>query len=404
MDPKLAALFGTLAVAGVLSAALFYVSLTKRPSRGAIPLAVLSLAVFIWQFGYAFELLSDQLQWGIRWAKFQYFGIVTIPLAWFVLTASYTGHTRWSRPKVVFWLSLVPLTTLALALTNETHGLIWADVVALGNGKISFVHGPWFWVFSLYSYLLVILGVVLLSPVMTVSPSFYMQQAGALFISVLVPWMANSLYAVEISLVPDVNPTPYAFGFSAVIVGWAIRYRGLLSRAPVPRGKSFEGFADGVIILDNKNRIVDLNMAARTMIGGSEGELVNHSIQEVWPQGSSIIDQFEGPGGRVQSELEFQGKTQEYEIVISSLANEKGELEGKMILLHPVNDAYTDRALKETGSLVLTRKELDVFELATQGLPNLEIATQLDLSESVVKAHLEEAIRKLRLVNRSIGS
>ncbi len=402
MDPKLAAVIGTLAVAGILSAALSYVSWGKRPSRGATPMAVLSLAVLIWQFGYAFELLSDELLWAIRWAKFQYLGIVTIPLAWFVLTASYTGHTRWSRPKVIYWLSLVPLATLALALTNETHGLIWADVVALDNGIFSFVHGPWFWVFTLYSYLLLILGVVLLSPVMTVSPSFYMQQATALFISVLIPWGANSLYAVEISLVSDVNPTPYAFGFSAVIVGWAIRYRGLLSRAPVPRGKSFEGFADGVIILDSTGRIVDLNMAARTMLGGSEGELVNHSLQEVWPQGASMIDQLDSPGGRVQSELEFQGMTQEYEIVVSSLANQEGELEGRMILLHPVNDDYTDRALKEADSLVLTRRELDVFELAIQGLPNLEIATQLDLSESAVKDHLDEAVRKLRLVNRSI--
>ena len=73
-----------------------------------------------------------------------------------------------------------------------------------------------------------------------------------------------------------------------------------------------------------------------------------------------------------------------------------------MILLPPVNDAYTDRALKETDSLVMTRKELDVFELAIQGLPNFEIATQLDISENEVRAHLEEAIRKLRLVNRSI--
>ena len=138
------------------------------------------------------------------------------------------------------------------------------------------------------------------------------------------------------------------------------------------------------------------------MLGGSERELVNHTIQEVWPQGSSIIDQLDSPGGRVQAELEFQGKTQMYEIVISSLANQEGESEGRMILLHPVNDAYTDRALKETDSLVMTSTELDVFELAIQGLPNPEIATQLDLSESAVKTHLEEAVRKLRLVNRSI--
>ena len=140
------------------------------------------------------------------------------------------------------------------------------------------------------------------------------------------------------------------------------------------------------------------------MIGGSERELVNHSIQEVWPQGASMVDQLDSSGSRVQSELEFHGKTQEYEVVISSMANQEGESEGKMVLLHPINDAYTDQALKETDSLVLTRKELDVFELAMRGLPNFEIATQFDLSEGAVKDHLDEAVRKLRLVNRSIRS
>ena len=36
------------------------------------------------------------------------------------------------------------------------------------------------------------------------------------------------------------------------------------------------------------------------------------------------------------------------------------------------------------------------------GLSNAEIATKLDLSGRAVKAHLEEAVRKLRLVNHSI--
>ena len=39
---------------------------------------------------------------------------------------------------------------------------------------------------------------------------------------------------------------------------------------------------------------------------------------------------------------------------------------------------------------------------AIQGLSNAEIATKLNLSGRAVKAHLEEVVRKLRLVNRSI--
>ena len=177
MDLGLTIVIGALALGASISAALSFLSWKKRPIRGAVPLVILSLSVFVWQAGYALELASVQLPWGIRWAKFQYLGIVTIPVAWSVLIASYTGHTWWSAPKFVVWLSLLPLTTLALALTNEMHGLVWSDVVALEDGRFLFVHGPWFWIFAAYSYLLLTISVAFLSPVLTVYPSLYVRQA-----------------------------------------------------------------------------------------------------------------------------------------------------------------------------------------------------------------------------------
>ena len=49
----------------------------------------------------------------------------------------------------------------------------------------------------------------------------------------------------------------------------------------------------------------------------------------------------------------------------------------------------------------LTRRESEVLELISQGLSNKEIASELSIGESTVKAHLHNILTKLHLKNRS---
>jgi PAS domain S-box-containing protein len=66
-------------------------------------------------------------------------------------------------------------------------------------------------------------------------------------------------------------------------VTWGLfRYR-LLDIMPVARDAIIEGMGDGVIVLDVQNRIVDLNPAARRIIGrralGAIGQPINDSVE-----------------------------------------------------------------------------------------------------------------------------
>jgi DNA-binding NarL/FixJ family response regulator len=49
----------------------------------------------------------------------------------------------------------------------------------------------------------------------------------------------------------------------------------------------------------------------------------------------------------------------------------------------------------------LTRREMEVLELISEGLSNKEIASELSIGESTVKAHLHNILTKLHLKNRS---
>ena len=136
-----------LALAAVLSAALAKVAWQRRPAPGAAPFALLMLAVAEWSLGYAFELGSPDLPSKLLFAKVQYLGIVMIPLLWLTFSLDYTGRGHWLTGRVAAILVALPLATLLLVWTNDTHGLIWSVTRLDTSGWIphlSVSYGIWF--------------------------------------------------------------------------------------------------------------------------------------------------------------------------------------------------------------------------------------------------------------------
>jgi len=153
-----------LLIATAISAWLAVYARLRRPARGMAPLATLMAAVALWSLGYALELASGSLPTKIFWAKFQYLGIVTIPVAWLALALEYTGWERWVTARTLLPGSIIPLTTLLLVWTNDAHGLIWREIGLDTSGSPSVLvmpYGSWFWVHTAYSYLLLSTDTVL---------------------------------------------------------------------------------------------------------------------------------------------------------------------------------------------------------------------------------------------------
>ncbi len=79
----------------ILSASLgFFLALyivRNRRAPGSQALSVLILGASLWSLGYAFEIVASSLTFKLFWERFEFFGIVIIPLAWFTFVAQYLG-------------------------------------------------------------------------------------------------------------------------------------------------------------------------------------------------------------------------------------------------------------------------------------------------------------------------
>jgi DNA-binding CsgD family transcriptional regulator len=73
----------------------------------------------------------------------------------------------------------------------------------------------------------------------------------------------------------------------------------------------------------------------------------------------------------------------------------------------PSGDVNAERGRPETGDSILSRlntltaRQKGVLELVAAGLPNKVIAHELGISETTVKAHVGEILRKLKVYNRA---
>ncbi len=284
-----------LLITAAISAVLAFFAWRRRPASGAGPFMALMLAVAVWSAGYAFELSSADLPAAIRWLKVEYVGIVAAPLAWLIFVLDYTGREKWLTRRNLGLLAAGPLATLALAWTNEIHGWLWRDLKLDTSGPFSWLSltfGPWLWGYTAYSYLLILLGVLLLVRTFVRAPRLYRVQAWALVAGALLPLAGDGLSILGLSPFPQLYLTPFSFAVLGLIIAWGFFRLRLLDIAPVARNAVIEILADGVIVLDAHNRIVDLNPAAEAIIGYPAAKLIGRSAAQLLSNQPDLAERY----------------------------------------------------------------------------------------------------------------
>jgi PAS domain S-box-containing protein len=332
-----------LLVAAAMSAALVFFAWRRRGTPGAETLALLMTGVCIWTAGYALELSGADLPTKIFWAKAEYIGIATVPVAWLAFALQYTGRERKLTHRNLALLYALPVVTLLLAWTNEAHGLVWSSTGLDEDGPflaLEVNHGGWFWIHFAYSYLLLLVATTLLISILTRSPNLYRKQNLALLVAVSIPWVGNGVYILGLSPVPNLDLTPFVFLLSGMAIAVSLfRFR-LLDIVPVARENVIEGMADGVVVLDLQDRVVDMNPAAERFLGRSTQKAIGREFTALVPNWNGLFEHHHGRAGEIHDEVSLgkEPAQRDYELTLSPAADRKGHSRGRLILLHDITE------------------------------------------------------------------
>jgi PAS domain S-box-containing protein len=324
---------------GLLAAFALYARL-RRGVAGAPAFVWLALAVAEWVLTYALELATPSETRKLVYAELQYLGIASVPLAWLAFTLQYTGRGAWLTRRKLALLLIEPLFTLLLVFTNSAHGLIWSSIGTAGEFMpLPVEHGPWFWVHVACSYVLMLLGSILLVRAIVRSPAVYRRQAAALLLGAAAPWLGNALYVFRQNPLDPLDLTPAGFALSALAVGWALfRYR-LLDLVPVAHSTIVAGLRDGIIVLDARNRVVDLNPTAEHILNQRVAAAFGQPVEQLLADQPDLVAYCRGTAeARMEITLGEAAAPRSYEVQIASLPAQRGDASGRLVMLHDVTE------------------------------------------------------------------
>jgi PAS domain S-box-containing protein len=332
-----------LAVAAAISGVLAVYTWRHRKTAGATPFAIMLFILFEWGVSYIFELAGTDLQTKILWEAARFAGVIAMPVAWLVFAFEYTGRKAWLNARRLAMLSIIPITTMVILVTNKSHGLfrISRELVSEGGFlTIKATDGPWFWwVHAPYTYTLIMIGLVLIIRALLRWPAQYRGQMLLILLATLAPLIANVITIFQIIPV-QIDLTPFAFTVTGVGMAYALFRHRLLDIAPIARDTIIENMKDGMVILNADGRIVDINRAARTMVGlSNEKRPIGKQLADVLSQWPQLVEQYRNV---LEAEDEISigegEKLRWYELHLSALLDENKLLAGRVITVRDITD------------------------------------------------------------------
>ena len=319
-----------------ISMMLIIFSWQKRQKMSLI-FFLLMVSTFIWSFTAACEAADMNLAHKVLWAKISYLGVVTVPVFWFLFSAQYTQRPFWFSLRRQCFLWAVPVVTFGLTLTNERHKLIWTDIRPLTTSTgiwLIYEHGPSFWFFAAYGYVLTFVGALWLFHLAFRSHKYFRKQVGVMIACALIPWTGNLLYLFKLTPWPGFDLTPFFFSLTGLVIAWGIIQMRIFDLSPIGREILLEKMGDGILVLNAENFILDINRAASKMVGYQNNQLIGSSIDRVFQHHPDFV-KLCNTEQDIDIEFEFNPDTW-LEIRISPLFDRRKKKNGRLIILQDI--------------------------------------------------------------------
>lgn len=230
----------------------------------------------IWVFSNLIELASPTLSGTMFWAKLKYIGIVFLPVTWFLFSLEYTGKVKYVNKKTTILFSIIPVINLITQWSNQYHYLFYQSISITDIEGITYFTaklGPMFWFNTIYSYIMISIGIVLIIYSLTSLHRFYWKPAVLIAIGVLTPLIGNLFYNMTSVITLDI--TPLLLTVAVLSLAYGIENFDFLGALIIGRKTVFDKIKDPILVLDKDKEIIDLNKSAENLLRKTSEEKDN---------------------------------------------------------------------------------------------------------------------------------
>jgi signal transduction histidine kinase len=311
----------------------------KKDIPGGQWFLTMIVLTFFWSVFGGLEDMMTGLEQKILFSKFTYLSIPCVSVVWFTFLIRYMGLLKDIRGSrlLLFWI--IPVALILVAWTNELHGWMWPDFKRINDdptSRLLYGTGPAKWLTIFYSYLLILISTILIVYRIFRSEGVMKKQFQALLISSSFPWIANILYITG-NAPEGVEITPISFTIMVAAILWSMSRNNLFDLMPVAYDILFRYMSDSAFVLDNQNRVVEINESAQRNLHlrrntiGIEPD-ISHSA---YPDMMYKFMQMEE--GRTEYELNDGESVRWFDVRVTTLTYKNGKNAGRMFVLRDIS-------------------------------------------------------------------
>jgi PAS domain S-box-containing protein len=339
----------------VVTLALFFYVWRRRSVPGALPLALAMLFSIPWAAGATLELAAADLPLKIFWFKFQTAWLLPVNTALTCFILEYANPGRWLNRRTLALLALPILLLVALILTNDWHGWIWLDFSF--EGSIRPVYGAGSTALMAYNYALTALQAGVLVWLFVRSP-MHRWPVVLILASRVVMLIAFRLELIGRNPVAPMDLAVLTLLFTAAVYTLALFGFRMFDPVPLARKLVIEQMREGMLVLDNDQRVADLNAAAEKILGVRARHAQGRPLAQVL-SALPMREEPQGIAGATPSEIVIGAgaAARSYAVDISPL-QERGVRLGSLLLLRDVTEEKRAQAqLMEQGRAIAMLEE-----------------------------------------------
>jgi PAS domain S-box-containing protein len=331
-------------LAGSIALGLTVYAWRHRSAAGTLAFAATTLAASQWSFGYLLEMLSPTLAGKIFWDNAQFLGTVLITPALLIFVLLYTRRTHWLTQPWRWLLIVEPLVTLSLAYTNDWHHLIRINPKLDSAGPftaLTYEYGPWIWFSATYYYGLGLTMIGLLLARLTRSTGLYRRQVGFVLLGAAIPYLGSliTIFGLVPLPVPNLDISPLSFTLGFTLIAWGVYRYHLLDIVPIARDIVIENMVDGMVVLESKGRILDVNPVGVRLLGRTFEQLIGQPLDWAltdWREPMTAL--LAGAQTKIEASLIRAGIQRDYEVHCLAIPDEHGDTMGRLLTFYDITE------------------------------------------------------------------
>lgn len=345
----------------------------------------LHLSVFVWVLFNLLAVSSQSLDWALLWYQlfFPCIGLVVVTTVGFVL--HFVGRGEQLTRRRLALLSGYPAGIFVLSITNQYHGLMFADPTMETMGSflvLDVTFGPAVYGIIAIGYGLVAVHTALLVVQVFRSRNVYRKLTVVFLLMVVVMTAATLPKALGVS------PFPYwiffamaypIVGTGTIIATTSITVAQMLpvdrliaavrsgsgNVVPLARNVILQEVDNGILVLDTDGHVVDINRTAKTMLGLSRpiGQLFGEIADEELARGGEKLSPIlwgDAPLQEARDQVWVQTGRGErcYDVRITELTDGSGAPAGFVVLLHDITEQKeSEQQLEQQRNELRTQKQ-----------------------------------------------